>query len=93
MIEDDVRRPLGGVYPGERATHAVMGIIYGAALANLAPELVAGAARSTALVPWDAPAPLRIAMPLMSAGVFVSGLRDLGAVYGPAWIGYPWRRG
>lgn len=92
MIEDGVRRPLGGVYPGERATHAVMGIIYGAALANLVPELLAGAERATALVPWEAPAPLRLAMPLMAAGVLVSGLRDLGAVYGPAWIAYPWRR-
>ena len=92
MIEDGVRRPLGGVYPGERATHAVMGIVYGAALSRLVPELLAAAAHPTALVPWEAPAPLRFAMPIMAAGVLLSGLRDLGAVYGPAWIGYPWPR-
>jgi hypothetical protein len=28
--------------------------------------------------------------PLMAAGVFVSGLRDLGAVYGPRWMRFPW---
>jgi hypothetical protein len=91
MIEDTVRRPLGGVFPGERATHAIMGIIYGAALANLVPELIAGAARSTALVPWDAPAPLRVAMPLMAAGVFLSGVRDLGAAFGLTGFAFPWR--
>jgi hypothetical protein len=31
VVEDTVRRPLGGVYPGERVMHAVMGIVYGAA--------------------------------------------------------------
>ena len=33
VVEDTVRRPLGGVFAGERVTHAVMGILYGAALA------------------------------------------------------------
>ncbi|MFT3770117.1 MAG: hypothetical protein QM820_32205 [Minicystis sp.] len=92
VIEDTVRRPLGGVFPGERVTHAIMGIIYGAALANLAPEILAGAARPTAFVPWEAPPVLRVALPLMAAGVFVSGLRDLGAAYGPRWFRYPWAR-
>src|SRR5215510_3544694 len=32
VIEIDVRRSLGDVYAGERVTHAVMGILYGAAL-------------------------------------------------------------
>jgi hypothetical protein len=92
MIEDTVRRPLGGVYPGERVTHAVMGIIYGAALGHLVPEIIAAAARPTALVPWEAPPALRILLPLLAAGVFISGLRDLGAVYGPRWLRYPWVR-
>ncbi len=90
VIEDAVRRPLGGVYPGERVTHAVMGILYGAALAHLAPELVAGAALPTAIRPWEAPAVIRAVLPLMAAGVFVSGLRDLGAAYGPRWLRFPW---
>src|SRR5580698_4856016 len=29
VVEDTVRRPLGGVFAGERVTHAVMGIVYG----------------------------------------------------------------
>lgn len=90
VVEDTVRRPQGGVFPGERVTHAVMGIIYGAALAHLVPELIAGAARETAFAPWDAPPVLRALMPLLAAGVLVSGLRDLGAVYGPRWLRYPW---
>ena len=30
IVEDKVRRPLGGLLPGERATHTIMAIIYGA---------------------------------------------------------------
>jgi hypothetical protein len=90
VIEDTVRRPLGGVFAGERVTHAIMGIIYGAALAHLAPEIWAGAARPTGFVPWEAPTALRFIMPLFAAGVFVSGLRDLGAAYGPRWLRFPW---
>jgi len=92
VVEDTVRRPLGGVYPGERVTHALMGIIYGAALAHLAPELAAGAALPTALRAWDAPSSLRVVLALMAAGVFTSGLRDLGAAYGPRWLRFPWAR-
>jgi hypothetical protein len=39
IVEDRVRQPLGGVFAGERVTHTIMGIIYGAMLANLLPEL------------------------------------------------------
>jgi len=92
VVEDTVRRPQGGVFAGERVTHAIMGIIYGAALANLVPALVAGAARPTAFAPWDAPPALRVVMPLLAAGVLASGLRDLGAAYGPRWLRYPWAK-
>lgn len=90
VVEDEVRRPLGGVYPGERVMHAVMGIVYGAALAHLVPDLVADAQRPTALTPFDAPAPLRALMPLLALGVLLSGLRDLGAAFGPRWARFPW---
>src|ERR1041385_4735936 len=30
IVEDWVRKPLGGLYPGERVMHGVMGIVYGA---------------------------------------------------------------
>ncbi len=92
VVEDSVRRPLGGVFAGERVTHAVMGILYGAALGYLVPELLQGSARATALVPWDAPAELRYALPCMAIGVFLSGLRDLGAAHGPSFLRFPWAR-
>jgi hypothetical protein len=90
VVEDTVRRPLGGVFAGERVTHALMGILYGAALANLAPDLVAGAGRPTALAPWEAPAPLCVVLPLMAAGVLLSGVRDLAAARGARWARFPW---
>jgi hypothetical protein len=92
VVEDTVRKPLGGVYPGERVTHALMGILYGAALACMAPELMAWSRRETALSTWEAPLPLRVILPLMAAGVLLSGLRDIGAVYGPRWLRFPWAR-
>jgi hypothetical protein len=92
VIEDDVRRPLGGVYPGERVTHALMGIIYGAALGYLGPEILADAALSTGFAAWEAPPALRVLLPLLAAGVFFSGLRDLGAAYGPPALRFPWGR-
>src|SRR6267154_5181977 len=39
VVEDWIRKPLGGVYPGERVMHGIMGIVYGAALAYLVPVL------------------------------------------------------
>src|SRR5262245_44730356 len=39
VVERSVRKPLGDVFAGERVTHAVMGIIYGAMLANLIPVI------------------------------------------------------
>jgi len=40
VVEDWVRKSLGGLYPGERIMHAVMGILYGAMLAYLLPNFV-----------------------------------------------------
>jgi hypothetical protein len=90
VVEDRVRKPQGGVFPGERVMHAVMGILYGAVLAHLLPELQAWAAAPTGFAPWQAPALLRWVMPLMAMGVLASGVRDLGAVYGPRWCRFPW---
>lgn len=92
VVEDTVRRPLGGVFAGERVMHAVMGIVYGAALAHLVPELWRWAHGSTGFPRWDAPPSLRVILPLMAAGVLLSGLRDLGAAYGPRWLRFPWGR-
>jgi hypothetical protein len=92
VVEDRVRRALGGVYAGERVTHAVMGIIYGAMLANLAPSLLAWWREPAALAARAEPAPeiLLWALTLMSAGVTLSGARDLYAALGLPNGGWPW---
>jgi len=92
VVEDRVRAPLGGVFPGERVTHAVMGIVYGAMLAHLVPELLRWAAEPAGLR-WEPVAPswLRHVLAVMAVGVAASGLRDLLAslaVPGSAW---PWQ--
>src|SRR5213080_1808701 len=50
VVEIAVRKQLGDVYAGERVTHAVMGILYGAMIANLVPVLARWWALPTALV-------------------------------------------
>lgn len=94
IVEDEVRRPLGGVYHGERVMHALMGIIYGAALAYLLPVLLGWWSVQTALAfaPPPVPEPLRWALMLMSLGVFLSGLRDFCAASGLPRSGWPWTR-
>lgn len=66
------------VEAGERVTHAVMGICYGAMLAMLIPVLARWSMRPTgfALSTNGVPAGLRIALTLMAIGVFLSGVRD-----------------
>lgn len=92
MVEDRVRAGFGGVLPGERATHAIMGIVYGAMLALLVPTLATWWGQPTvlALAPAAVPEGLRLALWAMAAGVFVSGVRDLGAVYGVRASRWPW---
>jgi len=93
VVEIAVRKPLGDVYAGERVTHAVMGILYGAMVANLIPVLVGWWALPTALVIRSAevPALLRWSLVAMAAGVFLSGARDLYAAFGLPYGGWPWK--
>src|SRR6185295_13468966 len=81
VVEIAVRKALGDVYAGERITHAIMGILYGAMIANLVPSLVRWWALPTALaVEWaGVPDLLRRGLLVMAAGVSLSGLRDLYA--------------
>jgi hypothetical protein len=92
VVEDWTRKPLGGVYPGERITHGVMGIVYGAALAYLIPVL---------RVWWTLPSRLVMASPansivlswtltVMAVGVLLSGVRDLCAAAGVPGSAWPW---
>jgi hypothetical protein len=92
VIEDRVRRPQGGVFPGERVTHAVMGIVYGAFLARLAPHWLAWVAAPTALEPATSapPAGLALALQVMALGVLASGLRDVYAAAGGRHSAFPW---
>jgi hypothetical protein len=87
-----VRRPLGGVFPGERCTPAVMGILYGAVLAHLVPEVLAWGRMSTELVvaPAPIPEPLRLSLGLMAVGVLGSGVRDLYAALQLPGGRWPW---
>ncbi len=92
VVEDNVRRRIGGVYPVERVTHAVMGIIYGAMLGHLAPTVWAWSKSPTAMSFEPAPAPpwLTVVLGLMAAGVLASGVRDLVAGFGGT--SWPWPR-
>ena len=92
VVEIAVRRDLGDVYAGERVTHAIMGIMYGAMLANLAPTLISWSGSPTALSiePAMISEWMRLLLTAMGAGVVVSGLRDLYAAIGLPGGGWPW---
>src|SRR5467141_1060014 len=81
VVEDWVRKPLGGVYPGERIMHGIMGITYGAMLACLAPSLRNWVFTPTELLKLPVPvlSGLRWTMVVLAAGVLLSGIRDLCA--------------
>jgi hypothetical protein len=91
-IEPRARAP-ADVLPGERVTHGLMAIVYGAALFALAPSILAWSTRPTAFAPLDesVPFPVRVVLPLMSAGVFLSGVRDAYAALGGPGGAFPWR--
>lgn len=70
--EDKIRR----LPPGERAMHAIMGIVYGAFLAYLIPELFRWARLETGFGAAYHGFPAWMLL-MLAAGVFVSGVRDL----------------
>ena len=75
FIEEDKVRKLP---PGERAMHAVMGIVYGAFLAYLVPELWAWSRQPTGFGAAYHGFPAWV-LTVVAVGVFVSGVRDLVA--------------
>jgi hypothetical protein len=93
VVEDRARRPLGGVYSGERITHALMGILYGAMLARLIPVLFDWWREPTAFASqsYQIPHALSLLLTLMAFGVALSGARDLYAALGLPNGGWPWR--
>jgi hypothetical protein len=92
IVEIVVRKELGDVYGGERVTHAIMGILYGAMIALLVPTLVEWWSRPTELVFQWAPVPRLLSWTLiaMAAGVALSGARDLYAALGLPGGAWPW---
>ncbi len=94
VVEDWVRKPLGGVYPGERVMHGIMGIVYGAVLAYLVPTLRAWWPRPTGLTIASPPASIILGsiLAVMAIGVLLSGVRDLCAAAGMRGSAWPWIR-
>lgn len=92
VTEDRVRAGIGGVFPAERITHAVMGIIYGAMLGYLTPSIWGWAREPTGLVGADHAVPVALtwSLVLMAAGIGAHGLRDLYAVLGLPGGHWPW---
>ena len=92
VVESMVRKPLGDVYPGERVTHAVMGILYGGMLVFLLSTLHDWWLLPTELSSTDLtlPALLKWSLVFMGIGVFLSGIRDLYAAFEFPSGGWPW---
>jgi hypothetical protein len=94
VVEDWVRKPLGGLYPGERIMHGVMGIAFGAMLAYLVPLMVAWWHQPTGLVrlPVLPYMGLRWIVTAMAGGVLISGIRDSYAAIGVRGSAWPWKQ-
>jgi hypothetical protein len=93
VTEDRVRAGIGGVFAGERITHAIMGIVYGAMLGYLTPTLWRWSQEPSGLLPTGYPIPdaLTWSLVAMAAGILLHGLRDLYAVLGLPGSHWPWR--
>ena len=70
--EDKIRR----LPPGERAMHAIMGIVYGAFLAFLIPEMIEWSTLATGFGASYHGFPAWMLL-VLAAGVLASGIRDL----------------
>jgi hypothetical protein len=92
VVEIQVRKPLGDVFAGERLTHAIMGVTYGAMLAHLLPVVLRWWSLPTRLAPTmeAVPPDLRWTLTILGIGVALSGARDLYAALGLPCGGWPW---
>jgi uncharacterized protein len=80
FIEEDKIRRLPA---GERAMHAIMGIVYGAFLAFLIPQMIGWARLATGFGASYHGFPAWLLL-VLAAGVFASGIRDAVASVRPA---------
>lgn len=78
FIEEDKIRKLPA---GERAMHAIMGIVYGAFLAFLVPEMIKWSEQPAGFGPKYHGFPSWV-LTIVAVGVFSSGVRDLIAAIG-----------
>jgi hypothetical protein len=93
VVEDTVRKGLGGVYPIERVMHGVMGIVYGAMLAAITPMVARWWARPSGIFSLSSTVsePVQLAMGVMALGVLISGIRDLCASADLSRSAWPWK--
>lgn len=92
VIEDAVRKPLGGVYPAERVLHGVLGVLYGIFLARLFPLLQEWWREASGFARHAQPisVALQITMAIMGILAVLSGLRDMAAAYAVPHSNWPW---
>jgi hypothetical protein len=74
LVEDRSRK----VPAGERSTHAIMGLVYGAVLANLLPEILSWSRLPNGFVQFDYGL-MSWVLSVMAVRVCLSGLRDFVA--------------
>jgi hypothetical protein len=94
VVEDLIRKPLGGVYPAERVLHGILGVLYGLFLAALIPLMRHWYSDSSSSFHGNMAGPmwLKYTMSLMGILSTLSGLRDLFAAYGLPYSSWPWSR-
>lgn len=91
VIEDTVRISKGGVYRGERVTHSIMGIVYGAMLAQLLPQVFGWLTMPTRFArAYFLPGHAVTIFHLLALGVTASGLRDCAAALELRGSQWPW---
>ncbi|MGW1507408.1 hypothetical protein ACWCQW_55340 [Streptomyces mirabilis] len=84
IVEDQVRKPMGGLLPGERVTRTIMAIVYGAILSRLVPVILHWRHLPSRLAIDPAPVPmwLRLGLSALAVGTLASATRDAYAVIG-----------
>ena len=84
IIEDQVRKRMGGPLPGERVTHTIMAIVHGVMLAHLIPVILHWRHLPSRLAIDLAPVPswLRLGLSALAVGTFASATRDAYAAIG-----------